>query len=116
MPQVEDEADPGAADKEPLPWRGRQALVTAVINPSIHHGHGRWLCEFQDDDSRPRRSWIIMGQISSTTITGQLIALDAGPYATSQLLVVLILFAGKRPDPVHRRSWRGLESCLSAWI
>ena len=54
--------------------------------------------------------WIIMGANIGTTITGQLIALDAGAVAPllAFLGVVLILFAGKT-DPVHRRD------CGGAW-
>lgn len=55
--------------------------------------------------------WIIMGANIGTTITGQLIALDAGAVAP------LLAFwgggpdsvCGKRPDPVHRRD------CGGAW-
>ena len=45
--------------------------------------------------------WIIMGANIGTTITGQLIALDAGGGPDS--------VCGKRPDPVHRRD------CGGAW-
>lgn len=55
--------------------------------------------------------WIIMGANIGTTITGQLIALDAGAVAP-----LLAFFwggsdsvCGKRPDPVHRRD------CGGAW-
>ncbi len=96
---------------------GVGAAVTAVIQSSLsHHGHGRWLCEFRDDDSASGGLDYHGGKYRhhnhrSADCTG-----CGSRCAASGFWVVLILFAGKDRIRYTGEIVAGLESCLSAWI